>query len=174
MSIQLISCTSCGGSFSGSSNAMYCSNKCKQKAYRSKRTSGGFIYRLKKCGKVVYIGQSITERGVKNRISDHTYGEQKKDFDEYECYEVLGVRLNDAEADEIVNHKPIYNKRLPSTDNWLTPKQLCLKVLPLVESLVSEYYETHAIGGDNGNTYISLSDKQAFEKKIKDLMVNIP
>jgi hypothetical protein len=73
------------------------------------------IYYLYKNNKVVYIGQS---NFCEKRIFQHI----KKDFDEYEIIENKSEDLNEIEALEILNNKPIYNKTIPKNKKFIKLK----------------------------------------------------
>jgi len=168
MAISLVFCSVCGVSFSGSSNALYCSGKCKQEKYRASKLLSGFIYKLKRDGEIVYVGQSGTERGAKSRVLSHKHGEYQKVFDDYELYEVKGRKLNQVEADEIMKHKPVYNKRLPSNDTYITVKQFSKSLSVFVNDLIKARCDIHSLGDadHDHNNYIKKSDLDKFVKQL--------
>jgi len=175
MAIKIVYCEVCGSKFSGSSNAMYCSNKCKQSMYRALKSSSGFIYKLKRDGVVVYVGQSKTEEGVKYRVSSHASCKPIKIFDDFECYPVEGVNLNEIETEEIIRLNPEYNKRLPSNKSYITVKQCSMAISVFMEGVISDCSITYKIGdgspGEN-NEYIKISDIDGLKKRLSNLNSN--
>lgn len=175
MAIGKVLCIVCGSEFNGSSSATFCSNKCKQKSYRTSRLLSGFIYKLKRDGVIVYVGQSHSESGVKNRMHQHACGEYPKVFDDYEFYKVDGKNLNEVEADEIIKHKPIYNRVLPSNSKYITIKQFSKKLSGFVEDAVSVNCDLHSLGDGERvySTYINNDDFNEFEKMFLDTLVGM-
>ena len=165
MAIGIVQCSVCGSSFSGSSNAEYCSNKCKQSKYRTLKLTKGFIYKLKRDGVVVYVGQSISEKGVKGRVSSHLYGEHPKVFDDHEFYRVDGANLSEVECAEIMKYKPIYNRILPINTTYLTVKNFSKSLHGLVENIVNDCCEVHSLCGDKEEygRYIKKDDLDSFK-----------
>lgn len=170
MAINNILCIVCNGSFFGSSNAKYCSNKCKQAQYRQNSSSSGFIYKLKRNGVVVYVGQSNSKKGVDFRVASHKSGEDKKIFDDYEVTHISNSNLNETEAREIINENPMYNKRLPSNSAYITVKQFSLIVAEIMEGFIERNCHTHVLGDKKltHNTYVSINDKEELISQLLD------
>ena len=171
MSIELVRCTVCDHEFNGSSNALYCSNKCKQAKHRASKKTFGFIYMLKKEGEVVYVGQSISEKGVKKRIISHTSGELPKEFDSHEYYQVDSKNLNEIEASEIIKWQPIYNRRLPSNSKYITPKKFSEDLSVFMEGVIKNTFEVSSLSDGRGghNLYLKADNISKF----KDLIVKL-
>lgn len=165
-------CVVCGEEFNGSSNAMYCSNKCKQASYRAAKALGGFIYTLKNNGRVVYVGQSITKKALEDRLTSHSCGRESKVFDSHEYYKVDGCNLNEAEAAEIIKHTPKYNKRLPNNNTYITVKQFSVGLSDLFEEFIISQCETHTLTGELGvkKAYLEASKSVEFRNIIEKLL----
>mgnify|MGYP003669655822 FL=1 len=174
MAIKTISCVVCEVDFNGSSNAMYCSSKCKQKSHRSKSVTSGFIYLLKNKGKVVYVGSSATEKTLKARVTIHKAGEYPKCFDDYDYYKVDGDVLVDVETEEIIRRRPIYNHSLPSKTLYTTPKILSQAMISMIEDAIKERFTTYSLAGSRAKkiTYIKTSDTEAVKSDILGLLSN--
>lgn len=79
------------------------------KEYKIEDIACSCVYLLKKNGNVVYVGK--TKNGFK-RIMSHY---KKKDFDTVEIREVENDRLNEVEANLILDFKPKYNMTMPNS-----------------------------------------------------------
>ena len=169
MSISLVPCKVCGLEFSGSSNAAFCSDRCKQQNYRISKRTRGYIYKLKKGGVVVYVGQSISLKTLSLRIQSHKSGERPKEFDSHEFYEVNGCNVAEVEAAEIMMHRPIYNLTLPSSKNYCTVKSFCSKLNIFMEEIVRANFITTTLGDSDNNRvdYIKNDEIEGFKEKIR-------
>ncbi|HHZ69376.1 MAG TPA: hypothetical protein EYN54_03660 [Methylococcaceae bacterium] len=172
MTIKMMVCVACNEEFSGSSNAMYCSNKCKQASYRAAKALGGFIYILKNKGRVVYVGQSITKAALDDRLVSHSCGRESKVFDSHEYYRVDGCNLNEVEAAEIIKYTPKYNKRLPSNNTYITVKQFSSTLSELIEGFIINQCETHTLIGELGvkKAYLEASKSDEFRNTIEKIL----
>lgn len=175
MAIGKVFCANCGVEFNGSSNAVFCSSKCKQKKYRQSKLTSGIIYRLKRGGVIVYVGQTNSEIGLKRRLSSHIYGEYPKIFDDHDFYLVKGSSLNEAETDEIIKHKPIYNRALPPNEKYMTVKNFSKKISVFIEDVVMTSCDSHSLsdGEQVYSSYIKKSDFEGFKKRFLDALKNI-
>lgn len=73
------------------------------------------IYFLYDSGEIVYIGQT---NNLPQRIVGHIK-EGTKTFDSYSFYECDPDTLDSVEFEEIIEHKPKYNKTLPLYPDWI-------------------------------------------------------
>ena len=169
MAIEVRSCVVCNKEFSGSSSALYCSNKCKQAKYRGGKLNSGFIYKLISKGKVVYVGQSRNERTMKKRIYAHSVTTPVKVFDSSEWYEVIDYNLNEAEASEILKQNPIYNKILPSNGRYLTVKRFTETLDVFIKDMITKYCDVQMLGDCKGahHSYVDINDTENLKEQIK-------
>tara|TARA_R110000787_G_scaffold148686_3_gene262574 strand:+ start:63 stop:629 length:567 start_codon:yes stop_codon:yes gene_type:complete len=174
MAIGIVVCTVCNGEFNGSSNSMYCSNKCKQASYRHAKSLGGFIYKLMDGKEVVYVGQSINMECLEGRVLAHSCGGESKKFDSYSFYRVVGSNLNETEAKEIITHEPKYNKRLPKNKTYITVKQLSVGLVDVFEEFIISQCATATITGDLGvkKHYLEESRSEEFIIEMKKILTN--
>lgn len=153
-----IMCVQCSSVFHGSSNAMYCSNACKQKGYRVNRNSG-VLYALFNCGDVVYIGKSHSKEGAVVRVNSHRAGnayEVKKVFDDYEISEQM-QDLSNNECDYIVKLMPKFNSSLPSNSKYIAKGALKKKFGEVIDNYIDEFVEMISVG-DGKVMHISIDD----------------
>lgn len=103
------------------------------------------IYHLLYKGEVVYVGQSMN---MQARVGAHVT-EGTKLFDSYRLYAYDGD-LNELEAEEIIKHKPKYNKGLPKNKKYLSGHQI-KKMLNVDRETIHSYIirnqvPTHTLG----------------------------
>jgi hypothetical protein len=168
MAIKLITCLVCNSEFSGSSNALYCSGKCRQVSHRAKINSRGYIYKLISAGEVVYVGQSRAKRSVEDRVISHRSGLYKKNFDDYEYYRVDGESLNEVEAREIIKFNPKYNSILPSNDSYESLNVAAKRFVHDMSEVIAELCETYMLGKEDGKhfRYVKKCDMNELKEMI--------
>lgn len=153
-----IKCSQCNAEFYGNANAMYCSNSCKQKGYRSK-IDKGVLYALFLCGDIVYIGKSKNKDSAEKRVSQHRNGsiyDEPKIFDFYEISDEL-TGVSGLECEYIAKLQPPLNKSFPVNSEYITRKKLISMMSTVIDGYIDENVEMIMVDERYGG-HISISD----------------
>jgi len=120
------------------------------------------IYYLLQDNEIVYIGQA---QDVVARIITHRH-QGKKNFNHYSIHAIPNGDLTVIESNEIVRHRPKYNKYLPKNSTYMNKHQLrVLLGLPTLE--ISRIIRNNNIKAEIicGQQFYPLAEFESWRKK---------